>query len=96
MNEPNFRIQIAIVAVTVWLGFHYSISAIEWGLLIISLGGLLSSEMINTLVENFIDMYVSEVRPEIKIVKDVAAGFVLVTAITAALIIFLVFGNRVL
>lgn len=96
LHEANFRIQVAITLVAVSCGFYYKISTIEWGLLIISLGMLLSSELINTLVEEFIDMFVKEHRPGIKVVKDVAAGFVLLTALVTAVVIFLIFGNRVL
>jgi undecaprenol kinase len=96
LNEANFRIQLFIALVAVGLGFYYGITSIEWGLLVISMGTLLSSELVNTLVEEFIDMFVKDQRPEIKVVKDVAAGFVLVAAITASAIIFIIFGHRIL
>ena len=41
------------------------------------MGLLLSAEMINTLVEEFIDNLIKDEHEGAKIIKDVAAGFVL-------------------
>ena len=60
-----------------------------------SMGFLLAAEMLNTVVEEFIDNVVKEESLGMKIIKDCAAGFVLITAITAAIILFLIFGHRV-
>lgn len=96
LHEPNFRIQVLIAVIAVGLGVHYKIQASEWGILILSMGALLSAEMINTVVEEFIDIFIKDQRPEIKVVKDIAAGFVLLAAVVASLIIFLIFGPKVL
>ena len=76
LNEPNFRAQIVIVIAVIYFGFKYDISKIEWGLLTISMGLILSAEMINTVVENFIDILVKRNDKGAKIIKDVSAGFV--------------------
>lgn len=96
LNEPNFRLQLIIVAVSTFLGFHYNISNVEWAILIVVMGTLLSAEMLNTVVEEFMDHLIKEESVGVKIIKDLAAGFVLVTAITALLIVILIFGNRIL
>ncbi|RJR26486.1 diacylglycerol kinase family protein [candidate division WWE3 bacterium] len=94
LNEANFRIQVLIAVISVIAGIHFNISNTEWGLLTISMGFLLSAEMLNTVVEEFIDNIVKEENVGMKIIKDCAAGFVLITAITVALILFLIFGHR--
>lgn len=95
INEPNFRVQLLIVLVTIYLGYSYGITNTEWGLLIITLGSLLAAEMINTVVEEFIDALIKEYHEGARIIKDVAAGYVLINAITALLIIMLIFGHRI-
>jgi diacylglycerol kinase len=95
MHEPNFRIQVVIAAIAVWLGFHYSISNAEWGILIISLGMLLSAEMVNTVVEDLLDVILPENDVAVKIIKDLSAGFVLVTAFSVLLIVLLIFYGRI-
>lgn len=95
LHEANFRVQLVIVTVSVWLGFHFEISNIEWGLLIITLGALLSAEMLNTVVEELMDYFTKEQNITVKIIKDLSAGFVLVSAITSLTIMMLIFGSRV-
>ncbi|MFC1755921.1 diacylglycerol kinase family protein [Patescibacteria group bacterium] len=95
LNEPNFRVQLVIAAAVVYFGFKFSISYIEWGLLTISLGLLLSAEMINTVVENFIDELIKIESERAKIIKDVSAGFVLISAIIAFILILLIFWEHV-
>ncbi len=93
-NEPNFRIQLIIAIFAVILGFTYQITNIEWALIIITMGILLSAEMVNTVIEEITDHFVKDVSPAAKIIKDLGSGFVLVTAITTLLILFLIFGHR--
>jgi len=94
INEPNFRVQLVIVTATAFFGFKYDISNIEWGLLIMANGLLLSAEMINTVVENFIDVLINDHNDGAKIIKDVSAGFVLISAVTLLLIFLLIFGDH--
>jgi len=94
LNEPNFRVQVLVVLTVIYFGFRYSISKYEWGLLTISMGLLLSAEMINTVVENFIDLLVKEKNGGAKIIKDVSAGFVFVTAIVLGILFLLIFGEH--
>ncbi|OGC45988.1 hypothetical protein A2V49_01945 [candidate division WWE3 bacterium RBG_19FT_COMBO_34_6] len=94
INEPNFRVQIIITVTCVIFGFMFNISLIEWGLLIISLGFLLSAEMINTVVENFVDVLIKEYHNGAKIIKDVSAGFVLIAAVTTMIILIIIFWEH--
>lgn len=96
LNEANFRVQVLIAIFATFLGFYFKISNVEWGLIILSMGFLLTAEMVNTVVEEFIDYLIQEESQTAKIIKDLAAGFVLTTAITALLIMGLVFGGDLL
>ncbi len=94
LNEPNFRVQLVIVIAVVYFGFKYGVSKIEWAIISISMGLLLAAEMINTVVENFIDALIKDNDEGAKIIKDVSAGFVLITAFVALIIIWLIFGDH--
>jgi diacylglycerol kinase len=94
LNEPNFRIQLIIVAAFIYLGFKYQISNLEWAIMTISMGLLLSAEMVNTVVENFLDAFVTDENDGVRIVKDISAGFVLITAITALIVFILIFADN--
>jgi diacylglycerol kinase len=94
LNEPNFRVQILIVIVACSLGVHYRISNIEWGLLVISMGLLLTAEIVNTVVEEFIDVLIKEYHSGVKVIKDMSAGFVLISAGVVLVLLYLIFGHR--
>ncbi|HSX39085.1 MAG TPA: diacylglycerol kinase [Candidatus Saccharimonadales bacterium] len=96
LNEANFRVQLVITIFSGALGFYFKISSIEWAFLVLSLGSLLSSEIINTVIEEFIDHLIHEHHEGARIIKDLSAGFVLTTSITTLFILILVFGERLL
>ena len=52
---------------------------------------VISSEMINTAIEEMVNLITSEHKKEAKIAKDVAAGMVLVTSVGSVIIGFLIF-----
>lgn len=93
INEPNFRIQILIALYAVFMGIFFKISGLEWAILVLTMGLLLSAEMINTVVEEIMDYLFPEQHDIAKVIKDLAAGFVLVISIAALIILVLIFGQ---
>lgn len=96
LNEANFRVQIVIVILSIIAGVYFNITVAEWAVLTLSMGFLLMAEMINTVIEEFIDHIIKEESQVAKIIKDLGAGFVLVAAITALIILSLVFGQHII
>jgi len=95
LNEANFRIQVIIVILSVIGGYYFKISVAEWSVLVLSMGFLLMAEMINTVVEEFIDHIIKEESQVAKIIKDLGAGFVFVAAFTTLIILTLIFGQHI-
>ena len=77
-------------------GIVLKISKIEWIICIVLFGLVISSELMNTAIENTVDLITMEKNPKAKIAKDVAAGAVLVNAITSAIIGLLIFLPKIL
>lgn len=96
IHEANFRIQILITAIAVGLGFYFQITASEWSVLIIAFASLLSAEVINTSIENFIDFLIPKKSNVVKIVKDLSAGYVLINAVACLIILVIIFGKYIL
>ena len=69
----------ATVGVAIWLGLNRT----EMAVLVLVIGLVLCAEILNTAVELTIDMIKITEHPVARLVKDVAAGAVLVTAIMA-------------
>ena len=85
-RERNFRIQLVFAGALVGLllalrpGFY-------WAAIFLMVAALvLSAEMINSALEALIDHLHPDIHPEIRIIKDMAAGAVLVFSLTALLI----------
>ena len=73
------------------LGFIVSISPYQWLLVLFCIGLVISLEMINSAVEILCDMVTTDFHPKIKIIKDVAAGAVLVASIASLVIGLFIF-----
>ena len=78
------------------LSFFFKLDKVEWSLIIIAIVSVISAELFNTAIETVVDMISPERNPKAKLAKDIAAGAVLVVAIGAAIIGFVVFGPRVI
>lgn len=84
-SQQNLRIHIAAIIAVVALGFWLKVTNGEWYAILLCCAMVLTAEMINTAIEKLCDVVHPAPHPKIKIIKDVAAGAVLVTAIAAAI-----------
>lgn len=94
LNEPNFRVHIVATIAVICLGYLFHISNVEWAIIAIISAMVLTAEMMNTVVEQVIDYLFKEQHPVAKITKDLAAGYVLISAVAAVVIFGLLFGHR--
>jgi diacylglycerol kinase len=76
-KEANGQIQVVIAIMVIIAGFVFGISFIEWLVVLLCIGWVLGLEMVNTAIETLANRLHPESHPEIKVVKDVAAGAVL-------------------
>jgi|SRR5688572_5596189 len=82
-QEANAWIHLASTLIVCVLAVYCKLSLIEIIVLVIVTGFVWAAELFNTVVERIMDFVSSRGNPEIKIIKDLAAGGVLVSAITA-------------
>lgn len=90
-RDRNGRIQVVIGITAIILGFTLSISSFQWMLVLFCTGLVISLEMINSAIERFCDMVTTDFHPGVKIIKDVAAGAVLVASIFSLIIGLIIF-----
>jgi diacylglycerol kinase len=88
----NAWIHIFVFAWVIVLGFYCKITSSEWVMLTFAGGFVLVSEAFNTAFEIDIDLTSPNYHPYAKDTKDVAAGAVLISAITAAVVGIIVFA----
>ena len=85
-TEQNLQIHLIAVVVVTIAGIMLDVSATEWMVLVICFGMLISAELFNTAIEKLVDEVSPEHNSRAGLVKDVAAGGVLVLAIAAIII----------
>ena len=75
----------------IFFGFYLNINPIEWCLVIFAIGMVIAAEGFNTSIEYLTNLVTSDYHELAKKTKDVAAGAVFLTAITAAIIGTIIF-----
>jgi len=90
-RDRNGQIQIVIGITAIILGFTVSLTSFQWLLVLFCIGLVISLEMINSAIERFCDLVTTDFHPGIKVIKDVAAGAVLVASITSLVIGLIIF-----
>jgi len=90
-KQYNFYIHIALALIALVLAYYFSISQTELLWIIAAIGMVLSAEIFNTAIEQLTDLIQPEHDPKAGIIKDLAAGAVLLTAITALIIGLIIF-----
>ncbi|MEQ9442370.1 MAG: diacylglycerol kinase family protein [Cyclobacteriaceae bacterium] len=83
-TENNLRIQALITLIVVFVGIKQTFDWISWCLVILAIGMVFGAEMINTVIEKLADRVTVNYDPEIKLIKDMAAGAVLVVCLSVA------------
>jgi diacylglycerol kinase len=94
-EQQNLRIHFVIMVVVVITGIYLGLSAIEWSIIILTIGLVIVAEMINTAIEYMVDLASPDYHRLAKNTKDVAAAAVLMSALIATLVAISIFGNKI-
>lgn len=92
----NIRIHFITAFLVIAASIYFKVNTFEMGILGIMILLVICTEMINTSIEEVINLLVNEHRLEAKIAKDVAAGMVLLTAIGSVIVGILIFTPHIL
>ena len=95
-TERHMSFHLAASVFVIAAGFLFSISKMEWLVLLITITLVIGAELINTAIEYAVDLATEEIHPLAKAAKDIAAGAVLVTAVFAVIIGIIIFYSPVM
>jgi diacylglycerol kinase (ATP) len=93
-TQRNMRIHFALAVAVLAVAIAVGVSKLELIALLIAIAFVLVAEMINTAVEGVIDVSTTAFDPMAKLAKDIAAGAVLIAAVNAVAIGYLVFAGK--
>ena len=95
-HERNMVIHFLVMTLVIIAGIVFKITFVEWGVCFVLFALVLSLELMNTALENVVDLVTEEKKAKAKIAKDAAAGAVLVSAIFSVIIGISIFLPRLL
>jgi diacylglycerol kinase (ATP) len=93
-TQRNMRIHFAIAVLVLLLGVLLGVTRFELLALMVSVSFVLVAEMLNTALEKAIDVATNSFDPVARAAKDVAAGAVLIAAVNAVFVGYVVFAVR--
>lgn len=95
-HERNMVIHFLVMILVIIAGIVFKITFVEWGVCFVLFALVLSLELMNTAIENVVDLVTEEKKAKAKIAKDAAAGSVLIAAIFSVIIGISIFLPRLL
>lgn len=93
-TQPNVWIELTALTVVAFAGVWFGISALEWGLLGLTVAMILALEAVNTAIEAVVDLVSPQIHPLAKIAKDTAAGAMIIAVLGSVAVAAAIFGPR--
>lgn len=90
--EQSFRLQLSAAVLIIALMVLVDLATWEKVLLVLLIAAVLVLEIVNTILERIADAVEPRVSPMVRDVKDMMAGAVLITAVTAAIVGVMILG----
>ncbi len=95
-HEHNARVHALVAVCVIICGIVLKISASEWIAVVFAIGSVFSMEIVNSAIEGIADIISPEWHAKIKMIKDLSAAGVLVSAIAALVIGLIIFVPKVM
>lgn len=82
-TERSMRVHLIAMILAVGALFFLRVEPLWWALLALAGGAVIATELVNTALETLVDHLHPDLHPKIRVVKDCAAGAVLIAALAA-------------
>ncbi|MDF2883497.1 MAG: dgkA pgpB [Clostridiaceae bacterium] len=93
-TQRNMRIHMIAAILVLTACFFYDLNKMELLIITITITMVIAAELINTAIELAIDATTNYYHPLAKLAKNAAAGAVLITAINAILVGYIIFWDK--
>ncbi|MXV37948.1 diacylglycerol kinase [Flavobacteriaceae bacterium Ap0902] len=95
-SEPNMRIHSGFAVLIILFGFIFDIRSWEWCVILLCIMIVSALEVLNTVVEKYLDFYHPEHSENVKVLKDMSAAAVLWSALISVIIGLLIFLPKII
>ncbi len=96
VKERNMKIHLAVSFFVFLIALWLEVSRLELAILCLTIAMVLCFELINTAMEVVVDFIVDVYHPKAKIIKDVSAGAVFVSAFFSIIIGAVIMGEKLM
>lgn len=95
-TQHNAWIHLGFTLIAILLGICFSITQFEWIAILLCIGIVFAAETFNTSIELLCDARFTEYDKRAEIIKDTAAGAVLIVSVAAAIVGGIIFLPKVI
>lgn len=95
-TEKSAWIHLATAILVISAAFYFQLSSIEWISVIFAIGFVIVTEILNTSIEELVDLVQPDFHPMAGKVKDYGAAAVYISVITSIIIAGIVFIPKIL
>lgn len=95
LYHRNMRIILMLGVLAMLFGFYLDLKGIELVALFLTITLVFMAEIFNTAIEMLMDMLTAKYHLRIKLVKDIAAGVVLLASINAVVVGYILFVPKI-
>jgi len=95
-GQSSFQVHLLIAAAVIAAAAYLRCTLVEWSILLLCIGGVLTAEMFNSALEHFAKVIDKEHNPELGEALDTASAAVLFASLGAAVVGGIIFVSRVI
>lgn len=95
-GEQSFMLQLGVGALAIILALMLRTSVAEFCIIVLLVGFVLILEILNTIIENWLDFIYPKRHVKVALIKDATAGLVLAGSILALIIGLIIFGSHLI
>ena len=95
-TQRNIKIQLVIAVIVIICAIYFKLNITECMFLSFATMLVIITEVINTAIEEVVNLCTDKYHPIAKIAKDVAAGAVVLSALNAVIIAIFVFVSKII
>ena len=95
-TQPNLWIHTAVMFVALGLNIYLKLDLTEWCIILVVMAMVLVSEIFNTAIEVIVDFISPDFHEKAGIIKDIAAGGVLLTVFLAVIVGFIIYLPKII